>query len=172
MVFQNYFTYFELSQSLHVGWAKSKDHYGKTKKKHQITCTFHIYIYIYINSSFCKVSFQLHSKAPTFSGRWLFNSKFSKFLVSQRSLRWERPGILLLYMSQRSLRWERPGILLLYIQEQYSRPFPPQTSLWLSHLRLLCDTRNFENFSNLKWKCPVTVDLVPATVQLRGDTLT
>ena len=48
MVFQNYFTYFELSQSLHVGWAKSKDHYGKTKKKHQITCTFHIYIYIYI----------------------------------------------------------------------------------------------------------------------------
>ena len=40
MVLQNYFTYFELSQSL--GWAKSKDHYGK--KKHQITSTFHIYI--------------------------------------------------------------------------------------------------------------------------------
>ena len=27
MVLHNYFTYFELSQSL--GWAKSKDHYGK-----------------------------------------------------------------------------------------------------------------------------------------------
>ena len=34
MVLQNYFTYFELSQSL--GWAKSKDHYKK-KQKHQIS---------------------------------------------------------------------------------------------------------------------------------------
>ena len=40
MVLQNYFTYFELNQSL--CWAKSKDPYGK-KKTHQITCTFHIY---------------------------------------------------------------------------------------------------------------------------------
>ena len=40
MVLQNYFTYFELNQSL--CWAKSKDPYGK-KQQHQITCTFHIY---------------------------------------------------------------------------------------------------------------------------------
>ena len=42
MVLQNYFTYFELNQSL--SWAKSKDPYGK-KQQHKITCTFHIYIY-------------------------------------------------------------------------------------------------------------------------------
>ena len=57
MVLQNYFSYFELNQSL--GLAKSKDPYGKNnnkknkknthkktttkKQQHLITCTFHIY---------------------------------------------------------------------------------------------------------------------------------
>ena len=44
MVFQNYFTYFELSQSLHVGWAKSKDLFYKVQRDITKKC---------INKSYC-----------------------------------------------------------------------------------------------------------------------
>ena len=51
MVLQNYFTYFELNQSL--CWAKSKDSYGKRNTPDHLHLPYiYIYIYIYTRAGF------------------------------------------------------------------------------------------------------------------------
>ena len=79
MVLQNYFTYFELNQSL--CWAKSKDPYGK-KQQHKITCTFHIYIYTRAGFSGTPDS---SSRTPIFLQN-LLNSPFGTPTFSETDL--------------------------------------------------------------------------------------
>ena len=70
MVLQNYFTYFELNQSL--CWAKSKDPYGKKKKKNIRSPAPSIYIYQSNISGLFPSDFSLwFSKASQFKSKVL-----------------------------------------------------------------------------------------------------